>query len=177
MTATERLEITIATEKQFFNSMDPAPFRKRELDPAVVDYIVAWAEKTPGSADLGLTLRVETPPAGIDMKAIVSEAVCENFRRLAADKRRELNRLFHDGRISLVIGIAFVALAITISDWVATAFSTSHYAQIIADSFIIGAWVALWHPTNIFLYDWWPLKRQARLYDRLSTMTVEVVTV
>jgi hypothetical protein len=176
MTACHRLEITIATEKQFFNSMDPAPFRSRELDPAVVDYIVAWAEKAPGSADLGLTLRVETPPDGADAQATVAEAVCENFRRLAADKRRELNRLFHDGRISLVIGIAFVALAITISDWVSAALSTSHYAKIIADSFIIGAWVALWHPTNIFLYDWWPLRRQALLYNRLSRMGVEIVT-
>lgn len=176
MTASHRLEITIATEKQFFNSMDPAPFRSRELDPAVVDYIVAWAEKAPGSADLGLTLRVETPPDGVDAQAIVAEAVCENFRRLAADKRRELNRLFHDGRISLVIGIAFVALAITISDWVSAALSTSHYAKIIADSFIIGAWVALWHPTNIFLYEWWPLRRQALLYDRLSRMDVDIVT-
>jgi hypothetical protein len=177
MTVPHRLDITIATEKQFFNSMDPAPFRQRELDPAVIDYIVAWAEKAPGSANLGLTLRVETPPADIDVQTIVSAALCENFRRLAADKRRQLNRLFHDGRISLVIGIAFVALAITISDWVSAALSTSHYAQIIADSFIIGAWVALWHPTNIFLYDWWPLKRQAQLYDRLSTMAVDVVTV
>lgn len=174
MTADHRLDITIATEKQFFNSMDPAPFRKRELDPAVVDYILAWAEKAPGNANLGLTLRVETPPADVDVQAIVAEAVCENFRRLAADKRRALNRLFHDGRISLVIGVAFVGLAITISDWVSAAFSASHYAQIIADSFIIGAWVALWHPTNIFLYDWWPLRRQALLYDRLSRMDVVV---
>ena len=176
MTASHRLEITIATEKQFFNSMDPAPFRSRELDPAVVDYIVAWAEKAPGSGDLGLALRVETPPDGVDTQATVAEAVYENFRRLAADKRRQLNRLFHDGRISLVIGIAFVALAITISDWVSAALSTSHYAKIIADSFIIGAWVALWHPTNIFLYDWWPLRRQALLYDRLSRMDVDIVT-
>lgn len=176
MTASHRLEITIATEKQFFNSMDPAPFRKRELDPAVIDYIVAWAEKAPASADLGLTLRIAAPTAGEDVQAIVTEAVAENFRRLSADTRRKLNRLFHDGRISLVIGVAFVAVAITVGDWLSTAFRNAHYAQIIADSFVIGAWVALWHPTNIFLYDWWPLKRQAVLYDRLSRMDVEIIT-
>jgi hypothetical protein len=176
MTASHRHEITIATEQQFFNSMDPAPFRKRELDPAVVDYIVAWAEKAPSSADFGLTLRIAAPTAGEDVQAIITEAVAENFRRLAADTRRKLNRLFHDGRISLVIGVAFVAVAITVGDWLSTALRNAHYAQIIADSFVIGAWVALWHPTNIFLYDWWPLRRQALLYDRLSRMDVEIVT-
>lgn len=67
---------SVATEKQFFNLMDPAPFRKRELDPAVVDFIVAWAENAPGSADIGLILRVESPPTNVDVQAVVSEAVC-----------------------------------------------------------------------------------------------------
>jgi hypothetical protein len=26
----------------------------------------------------------------------------------------------------------------------------------------------------VFLYDWWPIRADARLYDRLSAMTVKV---
>lgn len=167
------LDIHIDTETQLFNSMDPAPFRRRELDPAVVDYIIAFAEKAPGSADLGLAIQLDQPPAGVDIEAIVANAVHENFRRLAADTRRSLRRLFHDGRISLFIGIAFVALSVLIGEWLAS-FTTSNHAQVIAETFVIGSWVALWHPVNIFLFDWWPLRREARLYDRLSQMTVKV---
>jgi len=28
---------------------------------------------------------------------------------------------------------------------------------------------------GIFLYDWWPIRAEAHLYDRLSTMLVRVV--
>ena len=170
------LEINISTEKQLFNSMDPAPFRSRELDPAVIEYIIAFAEKAPADADLGLAIRLQNPPEGVDAQAIVAEAVCENFRRMAATTRRTLSRLFHDGRISLVIGIGFVALAAAIGEIVVTVLGTSQRAQVISDSFVIGAWVALWHPINIFLFEWWPLRREARLYDRLSAMDVRVLT-
>jgi hypothetical protein len=34
--------------------------------------------------------------------------------------------------------------------------------------------VALWQPINIFLYDWWPIRRLVKLYDRLAIAAVEL---
>ena len=111
------LDINIATESQIFNSMDGALFRRREIDPAMVDYIVGFAEKAPADAKLGLSVPIATMPQGIDVETIVSDPVCEDFCRRAADTRRKLARLFHDGRSSLVIGASFVGLSIAIADW------------------------------------------------------------
>ena len=36
-------------------------------------------------------------------------------------------------------------------------------------------WVAMWRPLQIFLYDWWPLQRQIRLYLRLAAAHIQVV--
>jgi hypothetical protein len=33
----------------------------------------------------------------------------------------------------------------------------------------------MWRPLENFLYDWWPIRAEARLFDRLSAMTVRVV--
>ncbi len=33
----------------------------------------------------------------------------------------------------------------------------------------------MWRPMQIYLYDWWPLRRQWRNYVKLSLMPVEVV--
>ena len=44
----------------------------------------------------------------------------------------------------------------------------------IVDALVIGAWVALWRPMEIFLYDWWPIRAEARLYDRLGEMDVRL---
>jgi len=43
------------------------------------------------------------------------------------------------------------------------------------ESLLIGGWVAMWRPLEVFLYDWWPIRLEARLYDRLSAMPVRIV--
>jgi hypothetical protein len=45
---------------------------------------------------------------------------------------------------------------------------------IVRESLLIGGWVAVWRPLEVFLYDWWPVRARARLYDRLATMPVRV---
>jgi hypothetical protein len=33
----------------------------------------------------------------------------------------------------------------------------------------------MWRPLEVFLYDWWPIRADARLFDRLSDMPVRIV--
>jgi hypothetical protein len=54
-------------------------------------------------------------------------------------------------------------------------FSSVDPAPFREHSLVIGAWVALWRPLEIFLYDWWPVRAEARRYDRLGTMDVRLV--
>jgi len=48
-------------------------------------------------------------------------------------------------------------------------------AEVFRESLLIGGWVAMWRPLEIFLYDWWPIRAEVRLYDRLAAMPVRVV--
>jgi hypothetical protein len=34
----------------------------------------------------------------------------------------------------------------------------------------------MWRPLEIFLYEWWPIRAQGRLYERLAAMPVRVVS-
>jgi hypothetical protein len=170
----QTLDIHVDTAERLFNSIDPAPFRDRDLDPAVISYVVEWAEDQPGEALLSLCVQLDRASPANDDAAVIRAGFAENFRQLAASKRRELRRLFRDGRISLLIGLGFVAIAIFIGESVLQIAGSAGYARIIADSAVIGAWVALWHPINIFLFDWWPIRRRAVLYDRLADANVVV---
>lgn len=44
----------------------------------------------------------------------------------------------------------------------------------IQESLTLFGWVSNWRPTEIFLYDWWPLRRRERLYQGLSAAHVEL---
>jgi len=43
------------------------------------------------------------------------------------------------------------------------------------EGFTIAGWVAMWRPMEVYLYDWWPIKRRGKIYLKLSRMPVEVV--
>ena len=80
------------------------------------------------------------------------------------------------GRYSLLIALVFLSLVIVLGEALASLVSSERYASLIADSLVIGSWVAPWRPLEIFLYDWWPIRAEARLFDRLSLMAVRVVS-
>jgi hypothetical protein len=166
------LELRLADVQQLFYSLDPAPFRERDLDPKAVDYIVEWAQEQPSHAALALV--VHLGHRGDADAETLDEAVHEYFRRRAVAARRRLRRLFRTGRISLAIGLTCLLFAIVVGETVGGLFSKARYGRLVEESLVIGGWVALWHPMGIFLYEWWPIGAEARLYDRLSAMTVSV---
>jgi hypothetical protein len=84
----------------------------------------------------------------------------------------ELRQLLHTGRISLAIGLAFRAGAIALAQWLGGLIRHEGHAWLVSESLTIDGWVALWRPVEIFLYDWWPIRADARRFDRLAAMPV-----
>lgn len=169
------LDLNVAELRQLFNSMDPAPFRKRDLDPKAQAYIVEWAQEVPAGRPLQLRVHVDAQTVTPADAAMLEEAVDEHFRQRALATWRGLRKMFRVGRISLLIGVLFVAGAAIVGESIASFVSKGRYATLIHDSLVIGAWVALWRPMEIFLYDWWPVRTEARLYERLSKLGVQLI--
>ena len=74
----------------------------------------------------------------------------------------------------MLIALGFLAVATGIGDAVATYFEESRLAGLVREGLLIGGWVAMWRPLEVFLYDWWPIRAEARLFDRLSVMPVRI---
>jgi hypothetical protein len=173
----ERIEVRVGEIRQLFNSMDPAPFRERDLDPKAEEFIVDAARELPRDAPLGLVVRLSRPAGAPGDVAALPSAVREYFAERAVATRTHLRRLLRIGWWSLLIGLAFVAAANLIGDAVGDLVGRyTKYGRFIHDSLVIGAWVALWRPLEILLYDWWPILGEARLFDRLRAMRVQVVS-
>jgi hypothetical protein len=160
---------------QLFNPIDPAPLLERDLDPRVEEFIVDWSRELPAQAPLALLVRVDRPSGSPSEETMVRQAIHRYFAQRATAARRRLTRLFHTGRISLVIGVAaltaFASAAQFVARWVG-----GGAGEVLRESLLIGGWVAMWRPLEIFLYDWWPIRADARLFDRLAAMPVRVAT-
>jgi hypothetical protein len=110
-----------------------------------------------------------------DEISLLREAMRQFFRERSRASMRQLRQLFRIGRMSLMIGLIFLALSIAGGDLVARALSEGRLGEVLRESLLIGGWVAMWRPLEIFLYDWWPIRDEARLFDRLGNVLVRVV--
>ena len=168
------LDVRLPELKRIFDALDPAPFRERDLDPKAEDYLVEWARELPPDAPLGVTVHLAGQTATADDTRMLTQAIHEHFARRAVSTRRQLRQLLRIGRKSLVIGLAVLAAAMIIGELVAGMVGRYDYGEIIGHSLLIGGWVALWRPFEILLYDWWPIRAEAQLFDRLSELHVRL---
>jgi hypothetical protein len=168
------MEVRVAELKQLFNRIDPSPFRERDLDPSAEEFIVAWAETAAPGKPLALLVRLERPEGVPEEPAILRDAIRDFFQHESDRTTRQLRQLFRRGRISLAIALFFLAALILLGDLVANAMNNARFGEILREGLLIGGWVAMWRPLEIFLYDWWPIRGQRKLYDRLAKMPVRI---
>jgi hypothetical protein len=169
------IEVHVGELKQLFNSMDPTPFRARDLDPRAEEFIAGWASELHADVPLGLVVHVDHGATSPAETAVLQEAVREFFRQRAVVTRRRLRQLLQVGRTSLLIGVAALAASIVLGDIAGGLLADTRFAGIFRESLLIGGWVAMWRPLEVFLYDWWPVRAEARRFDRLGDMTVRIV--
>ena len=156
----EIIDVRISELRQLFNEIDPSPFNDRDLDPKAEAFIVDWASGLPRRARLALRVQLHRAAGPIEEAAVLRDAIHEFFARRTIEARRRLRELFHRGRLSLLIAVAFLALALMVGGRVASYFPDSRLALLVREGVLIVGWVAMWRPVEVFLYDWWPIRRR-----------------
>jgi hypothetical protein len=169
----EVIEVHVGELKQLFNAIDPSPFREKDLDTKVEEFIVGWAREVSPKALFALLVHLDRPPGLPEEAALLRDAIKEFFGLRAAGSRRRLRQLLRVGRTSLLIGLAFLTVLVLLSDVVGNAVG-GRFGGVLREGLVIAGWVAMWRPLEIFLYDWWPIRDEARLLDRLSAMPVRI---
>jgi hypothetical protein len=170
----EIIEVSISDLRRLFNVIDPAPLPDRDLDPKVEEFIVGWGREARRDVQLALLIIVDGPVGPPEEVALSRDAIHRFFAQAANVARRRLRRLFHTGRISLAIGLTVLAALAGLGQLIASRMSSSGVGAVLRESLSIGGWVAMWRPLEVFLYDWWPIRAEAKLYDRLAAMPVHV---
>jgi len=168
------IQLKLREVSQLFNSLDPSPFNEKDLDHDAEEFIVSWARELSREPDLRLLIHLERPlPAG-QSAAEVCGSVRHYFGYRASINRLELRDLLQRGQTSLLIGTAFLAVCLFLGHGVARHFPGQTFADIAQESLTIAGWVAMWRPMEIYLYDWWPVRRRGQLLTKLSHVRVDV---
>ena len=168
------IELRVEDISQLFHTLDPFPFRERDLDKEAEEFIVSWARELPRDRSLRIVVHLPEPQASLPEAREIAAAITGYFGYRARITGLDLNELFRVGRWALAIGVAVLSFSVIIGQTVIIRLAPQPLGGLIAESLLIFGWVANWRPIEIFLYDWWPLVRRRNLYQRLAAAQVEL---
>jgi len=168
------IEVRVAGLPHLFNTIDPTPFNERDLDPRVEEFIMGWVRELPRKKPIALLVHLDQRASTTDEALVARDAIHQFFAQRASASRARLRQLFRQGRISLAIGLTVLTALIGAAEFLGRQRIGTGFAPILHESLLIGGWVAMWRPLEVFLYDWWPIRAEARLFDRLAAMPVRL---
>lgn len=168
------IELKVEHIGALFDAFDPFPIPSRDLSQAAEDFIVGWARELPREAPLRIRIHAPMQETAND-GAVLREAFANHFRYRARRMSGDIQELFAFGRLSLAIGLAVLALCVVAARSVFAVIGDANLARVVSEGLLILGWVANWRPIELFLYDWWPIMRRRKLYQRLAAASVELV--
>jgi hypothetical protein len=171
----EPIQLRVRNIDQLFHTLDPLPFRERDLDAAVEEYVVGRAGEMPGPHPISILVHLPEAETGAETARHIGDAMRNYFAYRAEVSGWRLRDLFRTGRSSLAIGLAVLAACIIAGKLTGEALGAGYFGRFFDEGLIILGWVANWRPIEIFLYDWWPIVRRRDLYLRLSRASVQLV--
>jgi hypothetical protein len=112
-TAANAIELRIEKIAQLFHSLDPFPFRKKDLDIDVEESIVGWARELPPDKPLGIVIHLPETEASTSEAHELGAAFAQYCDRAPESLRSILTSSFAsaDQRWPFIIGQTAVNLA------------------------------------------------------------------
>lgn len=163
------IDVRVGSVEQLFDNRDPAPFRQRDLDPALVDYLLAAAEDLAGHDPFDVVVWCAGPHAPVDIERAYRAHFEYELERLERRRRRQRRT----GQVALAIGVTLLVVLLSAAQVVGQ-LGDGGLVDAIREGLLILAWVVMWRPVEALLYEWLPLRRQHLLLTRLRDARIHL---
>lgn len=165
---THCIDVRLNTIEQLFDNRDPAPFRERDLDPDLVEYLFAAGEDLGSLGPYKIVFWVATPCQPVEIETGYRAHFLYELQRI--DRRRRRHR--RTGQVALLLGVTLLVIILSASELLA-----GYPNRLIAafrEGLAILSWVVLWRPVEVLIYDWLPVRRERKIMARLHEAPVDV---
>ena len=173
MYASRWIEVSVKSPHQLFDARDPAPFRDRDLDDDLVEYIVSTMREFSYKTAVKILIHL----AERESNELPHEEIREAFQTYWTYQielfERDLKSFFKRAQLFMLIGIFVLALCITLAQSINVPTSPG-FLGVLREGIVIFGWVSLWKPIELLLFDWYPIFEKVRLYRKLLTTDVQI---
>lgn len=162
------VDVRIARIEQLFDNRDPAPFRERDLDPDLVEYLLAAGEDLAPHAAFRLVFWLEQACLPGEIEAAFRGHFEYELDRLERRRRRQRRT----GLLALLLGGGLIIALLALAQLVAR-IDAGPVGSAVKEGLVISSWVVMWRPVEILIYDWIPVRRERRVMQRLLAAAID----
>jgi hypothetical protein len=166
----QEIHILLRSMDEFLETHHPA-FRSRWLTADAAQFIKEEAEEAHPKTSFKLIIQIGSRDS-IDKEAAVRE-IRKYFSYCSKQADRGFAKVRYLGWRTLLVAFAVLTVIILLIEGVGHYLSEGTLTTFLQQGLTILAWVALWRPAELLLYEWYPFKRDSRLYQRLQTAIIE----
>lgn len=163
------VDVRIASLDHLFDNRDPAPFRERDLDPALVEYLVGIGHDATARDGFRIVFWLERTC----QPGVIESAYRAHFEYALDRLDRRRRRARRAGQIALLFGAALIIVLMSLSQLAVQTVPGSLGAAL-REGLVISSWVVLWRPVELLIYDWIPVWDERRILRRLLAAPIEV---
>jgi len=163
------VDVRVPTVNSLFVNRDPAPFRQRDLDPALVEYLIAAAHDVAKAGQLRLAFRIDEPCVPAEIENGVRAHFVYELERITRRRREQVRTGWIALAIAAVAVVALIALA-----GLVTRVMPGTLGAGIREALVISGWVLMWRPVELLIYDSIPWRRERRVLRALGDAAIEL---
>ena len=167
------IELRIDRLEQLFDSLDPAPFHAKALDPNADAYLRDSAGER--SSLRNLSISIHGPALLQNCLNDIATGIHNHYKLVFQQAERRHRRKRRIGTVALIAGSAILIVALFLRTWVETIGGS--LGEVLAEGLLILAWVALWRPIETIGFDSWESRQERRLLSALANVPVRLVVV
>jgi hypothetical protein len=163
------IDVGVQNIERLLDRRDPAPFRDRDLDPGLVDYLVESAEDLASHARLRVAFWLSEEAPSHEIEA----AFRGHFEDMVHGLERRNRQRLRIGASALLVGLVLLVMLFSLAQLIERTL-TGAVGSALAEGAVILSWIVLWRPVEVLLFDWIPVRQERRTVAKLLDADVQV---
>jgi hypothetical protein len=161
---TDRLMIEVALDnyEDMFNEWDPAPFKRRDIDPDLRSFLDECSEELSLKRKIAIAFFIPKAEIDPEKQQKCAEGLRNYFEFNLYLSRKELRRLREDALKYFLFGIIFLATAVIFE----RSLQENVLWGILGQGLFIGGWVFLWEALTLLAFKNGELKHSILEWER-----------
>lgn len=168
--STDRYMIEIALDQytDIFNEWDPAPFKRRELNPDLKLYLEEYSDEIPSKYAIELCFAV---PAGMRDERVEEESRI-GLKNSFISKRYFLGKEIKKSNTRMLLFVVIGLVLLWVAKTAASRFAEADASSILFEGLAITGWVFLWEAVSLFFFTNRELYHRYQTHKRLQNAPV-----